>query len=128
MRRKLMCMAGAGLAFGSLLLSGCGDMKARQLWPFGGDTAQVRARTPVNATEYLCAAGKRFHVRTLEDGAAVWLILPERELRLEKIGAESGLRYARGNTVLDLGSNGAMLKDGAVVSFAGCKTSSSEPK
>jgi hypothetical protein len=128
MQRKLMYKAGAGLACVSLL-AGCGDMNmnVKQLWPFGGNTAQERPRTPVNATEYQCAAGKRFFLRTLE-GGAVWLILPEREFRLEKLGPDSATRYVKGNTVLDLNGSDATIKDGTVVSYTGCKTASSETK
>jgi len=128
MQRKLRFIAGTGLACCSLLLSGCGDMKVKQLWPFGGDTAQGRTRTLLNATEYQCAAGKRFHLRTLEDGASVWLILPERELRLEKTGTDPAKRYAKGSTLLDLGGNEATLKEGALVSFTGCKAAAGDSK
>ncbi|MCX7166361.1 MAG: MliC family protein [Rhodocyclales bacterium] len=128
MQRKLMRMTGAGLACIPLLLAGCGEMNVKKYLPFGGDAVQERPRTPANATEYQCAAGKRFYVRTLEGGAAVWLILPERELRLEKRDAESGLRYGNGIALLEINGSDATLKDGATVSFAGCKTASSDPK
>ncbi|MDP2811993.1 MAG: MliC family protein [Rhodocyclaceae bacterium] len=127
MQRKLMRMTGTGLACISLL-AGCGEMKVKQLWPFGGETAPERSRTPANATEYQCAAGKRFYVRTLDGGAAVWLILPEREVRLEKLGADGGTRYGKGSTVLEINGSDATLKDGAAVSFAGCKTAGSDTK
>jgi hypothetical protein len=81
----------AGLAC-VVLLAGCGEVNVRKYLPFGGDPIQERSRTPANATEYQCAAGKRIYVRTLEGGAAVWLILPERELRLERIGTENSIR------------------------------------
>ena len=86
MQAKLAGMAGIGLAAAALLLSGCGDMNLKKYNPFGGDPVQERSRTPANATEYQCAGGKRVYVRTLEGGQAVWLILQERELRLERIG------------------------------------------
>ena len=126
MQRKPMYMTGAWLA-AVALLAGCGEIKVKQFWPFGSDTVQERSRTPANATEYQCAAGKRFYVRTLE-GGAVWLILAERELRLEKLGTDGGTRYGKGATVLELNGNEATLKDGAMASFAGCKSASSDPK
>ena len=94
-------------------------MKPR-IWPFGGAEPQERSRTPANATEYQCAAGKRFYVRTLEGGAAVWLILPEREVRLNKLGAGAEMRYSNGIAVLELNGNDARLTDGAAA-FADCK-------
>ena len=117
MQRRLMGIGGASLILVSLLLPGCGGAK---LWPFGSDTVQERSRTPANATEYKCAGGKRFFVRTLEGGAAVWLILPEREVRLDKLGTDSGLRYGNGSAVLEINGNEASLKDGAAISLSGC--------
>ncbi len=113
-----MGSAGASLIVVSLLLPGCGGVK---LWPFGSDTVQERSRTPANATEYQCAGGKRFFVRTLEGGAAVWLILPEREVRLDKLAAGSGTRYGNGIAVLEISGGEASLTDGTAVSLTGCK-------
>ncbi|MCK9380383.1 MAG: MliC family protein [Sulfuritalea sp.] len=123
MQRKLMRMSGAGLACIPLLLAGCGEMNVKKYLPFGSDTVEARSRTPVNATEYQCAAGKRFYVRTLDGGAGVWLILPEREVRLDKLG--SGSRYSNGIAVLEINGNEATLQDGATSSFSGCKAASS---
>jgi hypothetical protein len=97
----------------SLLLAGCGGVS---LWPFGSDKPQER-RTPANATEYQCNAGKRFYVRYL-DGAA-WVILPEREFRLNK--SETAGRYSNGATVLEAGEGEVTLREGSAVTYAGCK-------
>ncbi|MCX7157351.1 MAG: MliC family protein [Rhodocyclales bacterium] len=121
MQKGSMSIAGAGLAAVSLLLAGCGDMNVKKYLPFGDDTVQERSRTPPNSTEYQCAAGKRFYVRTLEGGAAVWLILPERELRLARLGSDT--RYSNGIAVLELNGNEATLTDGAASPFTGCKAS-----
>lgn len=121
MKSGLFRVTAAGLACVALL-PGCGTVK--QYWPFGSDKPQERSRTPANATEYQCAGAKRFYVRTLEGGAAVWLILPEREVRLDQRTTESGLRYGNGIAQLDLNGNEATLKDGAVVVYSGCKTGS----
>ncbi|MCK9388060.1 MAG: hypothetical protein M0Q22_06670 [Sulfuritalea sp.] len=102
------------------LLAGCGDMNVRKYLPFGGDTTPERSRTPANATEYQCAAGKRFYVRALDGGDAVWLILPEREVRLAKLGTAAG-HYSNGIAVLEISGNEAKLSDGAAA-FTGCKT------
>ena len=126
MQEKLMRITATGLACLPLLLAGCGDISVKKYLPFGGDAIQERPRTPSNATEYQCAAGKRFFVRTLDGGAAVWLILPEREVRLEKLGSDAPLRYGNGNAVLEINGNEATLKDGAAISFAACKTPGSQ--
>ena len=120
MQKKLTTTTGAALTCLSLL-AGCGDMNVKKYLPFTSDTPQERSRTPVNATEYQCAGGKRFYVRTLEGGAAVWLILPEREVRLDRLGAEGATRYSKGNTVLELNGDATRLSDGAAVSFSACK-------
>jgi len=121
MKSGLLHLKIAALA-GISLLAGCGEINVKKYLPFGDDsTIQDRPRTPANATEYQCAAGKRFHVRTLEGGAAVWLMLPEREVRLDRLGAEGGTRYSKGNTVLEISGSEARLSDGPAASFSGCK-------
>jgi hypothetical protein len=116
----------AGLAC-AVLLAGCGEINVKKYLPFGNDTVQERSRSPANAAEYLCAAGKRIYVRNLEGGAAVWLILPERELRLDRLGADTSTRYGKGNITLDLSGNAAAIKDGNTIPFLDCKTGVSEP-
>ncbi len=104
----------AVLALAPLLLAGCGGAS---LWPLGGATE--RSRTPANATEYRCAGGRVFFVRNLDAGA-VWLIAPDREIRLDKLpGAESG-RYGAGKVVLEISGESASLFD-PPAQFAGCK-------
>ena len=122
MQGKLIATVAASAA----LLAGCGEMKMK-VWPFGSDTIQERSRAPSNATEYQCAAGKRIYVRNLEGGAAVWLILPERELRLDRVGADNSTRYGKGNITLDLTGNLAAIKDGNIIPYLDCKTGVSEP-
>ena len=102
----------------AVLLSGCGGVK---LWPFGGETVQDRSRSPANSTEYQCSGGKRFYVRYLDSGGAAWLILAEREVRLDKVAAAAGTRYSNGITVLDVNGNEATLVGGTAAPFSGCK-------
>jgi membrane-bound inhibitor of C-type lysozyme len=123
MQKKLMGVACTGIA---LLLAGCGDMSLKKYNPFGDGNAPERSRVPPNATEYQCAGGKRLYIRMLDGGEAVWLILAERELRLERIG--SSQRYSKGNTVLSLNGNEAGFADGtATPPYTGCKTGGGEP-
>ena len=109
------------------LLAGCGDINVKKYLPFTGDAVQERSRTPANATEYQCAAGKRIYVRTLEGGAAVWLILPERELRLDRLAPDNSTRYGKGNVSLELIGNTLAIKDGNTIPYLDCKTGVSEP-
>ena len=102
-----------------LLMTGCGSVN---LWPFGSDTGPERSRAPANATEYQCDAGKRFYARYLDGGGAAWVILPEREFRLDKVAAASGTRYSNGSATLEVNGNEAALTDAPAISFTGCKS------
>ncbi|HEY8067885.1 MAG TPA: hypothetical protein VIF38_03255 [Burkholderiales bacterium] len=109
--------AAAALLFGPLpaLLAACGGIS---LNPFSEKESTGLDRRPANATEYVCQGGKRFYVRNLEAGA-VWLIAPDREIRLEKLaGGET--RYGVGRTVLEINGPDAMLAD-PPAQFAGCR-------
>lgn len=101
-------------------VAGCGSVNVN-VWPFGGEKVQDRSRPPANATEFQCQGGKRFHVRYLDNGSAAWVILPEREFRLDKTAAESGTRYGNGIAVLDINGSEASLADSSATSFANCK-------
>ncbi len=108
-----------------LIAVSAADCSGMRLWPFGDAQAQPRSRTPANATAYQCGAGKRFYVRSLDNGAAAWLILPEREVRLEKVpGAGNATRYSNGAAVLEINGNQATLTDGALA-FTGCSAAAS---
>jgi membrane-bound inhibitor of C-type lysozyme len=101
-----------------LLVSGCGSFS---IWPFGeSKSPSVAASGPENATEYRCDAGKSFHVRVLEAGKSVWLILPDRQVRLDKSSAAGDGRYTNGIALLSITSGGAELTDGPI-SYAACK-------
>lgn len=102
----------------SLLVSGCGSFS---VWPFGeSKSPSVAGRGPENATEYRCDAGKGFHVRLLEAGKSIWLILPDRQVRLDKSSGAGDGRYTNGIAVLRITSEGAELTDGPVA-YAACK-------
>ena len=71
----------AALACASLMLSACSSVS---LWPFGATPRADPTRAPAGATAYQCDGSKHFFVRYLDNGAAAWVILPEREFRLNK--------------------------------------------
>ena len=110
------------LACASLVLSACSSVNLT-LWPFGGDKEQDPSRSPAGATTYRCEGGKRLFVRFLDNGAAAWVILPDREFRQNKAAAASGTRYSNGSATLDVNDGGTTLADGATVTHAGCKAS-----
>jgi hypothetical protein len=99
-----------GVVCSALLAGGCGS-----LWPFGEGASEV-ARKPANTAEYRCDGGRAFYVRNI-DGGAVWLIAPDREIRLEKKGEAS---WGVGRVLLEISGPGATLVD-PPAQFTGCK-------
>ncbi len=106
----------AVIALAPVVLAACSTVK--DMLPFGEKESTELDRRPANATEYVCQGGKRFYVRNLEAGA-VWLIAPDREIRLEKL-ASGETRYGAGRTVLEISGSDAMLAD-PPAQFAGCR-------
>jgi hypothetical protein len=100
----------------ALLLPACGGFSVEKLWPFGEGGASEVSRKPANATEYRCDAGRTFYVRSIE-GGAVWLIAPDREIRLDR-KAEG--RWGTGRVELEITGQAAILND-PPVQFTGCK-------
>jgi hypothetical protein len=113
----------AVILLASAQLAACATVK--ELLPFGEGETTERSRKPANATEYLCQGGKRFYVRTL-DANAVWLIAPDREIRLEKLPGTTDTSYGAGRTVLEISGPGALLTDPPAL-FSGCKRADAKP-
>jgi len=107
--------------FCTVLLTGCGGFS---VWPFSEGGATEVSRKPSNATEYVCEGGKAFYVRNL-DGGAIWLIAPDREIRLEKLSDASGA-YGVGKVRLEIAAQSATLLD-PPAQFLGCKRAAATP-
>ena len=108
------------LVVSALLLAGCGGMR---VWPFGGDGSVDPSRGPELATRYRCAGGKSFYLRFLAGGEA-WVILPDREIRLDKVDGAAGRRFSNGRSTLDMAgadTTETTLRDGSAAVFADCK-------
>ena len=105
----------------SLLLAGCESMSMPSMPTFFGEKNLERSRVPVNSTAYQCAGGKSLYVRYLESGAAAWVILPEREFRLDRVAGEGATRYGSGKAVLAVNGDEVTLSDGPTVNYAACK-------
>ena len=102
----------------SLLVAGCESMGIASLL---GEKNLERSRVPANSITYQCQGGKRFYLRYLDNGAAAWVILPEREFRLDRVSADAGTRYGNGKAVLTVNGDEIALSDGPTVSYAACK-------
>jgi membrane-bound inhibitor of C-type lysozyme len=99
----------AAVAFAALAVTGCASLFS---------TKEIeRSRVPANATEYRCDAGRSFFLRRAD--ASAWIILPEREFRLDKAQG-AGERYASRVATLELKGDEATLVDGDL-RFDGCK-------
>lgn len=96
-------------------LSACGGFS---LWPFGGGEGDVRHSGPAGSTPYLCDKGRKFYVKQVDAGKAAWLILPDREILLNK--TDSGA-YSNSITTLLLEGEGAKLDDGYKHDYNDCK-------
>ncbi|MBE0625355.1 MAG: MliC family protein [Burkholderiales bacterium] len=110
----------AALACAMLLLAACSSISLDTL-PFSGTKERDTTRPPEGASVYLCEGGKRLFVRYLDNGAAAWVILPEREFRLDKTTADAGTRYSNGSSTLSVTDGAATLAEGAAATYAGCK-------
>ncbi len=128
MKSTISVVVTPAFVLAAVLLSGCGGggMSVGDLWPFGGGSGEL-SRIPANSTAYQCDGGKRFYLRSLDNGAAAWVILPEREFRLDKLPGEQGTRYGSGKAVLNVGEGAVSLSDGAALNFTGCRIPSAEP-
>ena len=110
----------AALVCATLLLGACSSVNL-DILSIGRAKEQDVSRTPAGATAYQCDANKRLFVRYLDNGAAAWIILPDRQFRLNKTTSASGSRYSNGNATLDIKDNAATLSDGATATHADCK-------
>lgn len=100
-----------------LTAAGCGTV--RDLNPFAEKTGTERDRRPANSTEYRCDQNKSFFVRQLEPGT-VWLIAPDREIRLGQLSKNGVERYGVGRIELEIRGEAATLID-PPAQFVGCK-------
>ena len=99
----------------AVLLAGCGGV---DLWPFGSSGTEL-SRKPTDSVEYQCSGGKVFYVRNLDAGA-VWLIAPDRQIRLERPEGTTGQLYTSGRVRLEITAQEVTLLDPPAV-FIGCK-------
>ena len=103
------------------LLAGCGGMS---LWPFESGSTEL-SRKPADATEYQCEGGKVFYVRNLDAGG-VWLIAPDRQIRLERPAGATEQVYTAGKVRLEIVAPNATLLD-PPAQFLGCKRADAKP-
>lgn len=113
----------SGLLLATGVLAGCSSV---EVWPFGEDTPVDRT-IPANSIEYQCAEGKRFYIRNLDKGSAVWLILSDREVALSKVEG-AGEKYSNGVSTLTIQDGTARLEETPTSIYADCKIPVPEKK
>ena len=111
MRSMALLLAAAAVTTG---LNGCSG----GWWPFRS-SAEQGVRLPADAVEYNCAQGKRLVVRHPVDGKSVWVMYPDREFRLDRVGAAE--QYSNGATTLIAGEGNVTLSAEGSTQFADCK-------
>ena len=109
----------------TILIGGCGGFNPASLWPFGDGVQGREPGPPPNALAYRCDANRSFYLRML-DGGAAWVILPEREFRLDKAAGAAG-RYGNGVATLEVNGDIATLNDGPGQAFTACRGPKAEP-
>jgi len=116
-RENTMSRTGIVIVALGLLLSGCSST-----WtPWGSSNQEQPRRLPDGAVEFDCAQGKKLIVRHAADGKSVWVMLPDREFRLDRIAASSAERYSNGPSTLGVESDGITLDVDGTRQFTDCK-------
>lgn len=118
MKARNSIAAAPALALLALCIAGCESLSIPNLM---GEKNLERSRVPANSITYQCDGGKRFYLRYLDNGAAAWVILPEREFRLDKVAGEAGNRYGNGKAVLSVNGDDVSLSDGPTANYTACK-------
>ena len=103
-------------AVACLALAACSTIA--NLTPFGSGPSE-RTIAPPDGTEYRCVGGKFFYMRYMDSNASAWVILADREFRLDRQGSAG--RYTNGAAVLTVEGDTLALTDGPANSFSACK-------
>jgi hypothetical protein len=80
---------------------------------------------PEDAIKYQCANNESFYLRYLEENNAVWVILKNREFRLDRIESENK-SYANNTTTLDIKGSNAIIKVDASILYKKCQNNYEE--
>lgn len=87
------------------------------LWGGGGPKELPRVRD--DAVAMSCDAGKTLLVRMEPGGKSAWIILPDREFRLDLVPGDT--RYSNGRTTLIVKGDQVSVEEGGASSFANCR-------
>ena len=76
--------------------------------------------SPKNSIQFECAENKVFYLRYLEEKNAVWIILDDREFRLEKI-LDQDNKFSNSMSNLEINPENTILNTSAKTSYEQCK-------
>lgn len=85
---------------------------------FSNEVGEINTR-PEDSIEYNCEKKKSFFLFYLNDKQSVWVILPDREFKLNKID-ESNQIYSNNITTLEISSEQAQIKLGEDIIYGQC--------
>lgn len=111
-----MRRSGIAAAALAVLLGGC----AGSWLPWGHSDREQPRRLPEGAVELDCAQGRKLLVRHFADGKSAWIILPDREFRLDRAPGPAE-RYTNGATTLSVDGDASSLDIDGSRQYADCK-------
>ena len=76
--------------------------------------------SPENSIQFTCNQNQTFFLRYLEDKNAVWIILDNREVRLEKELVNDN-KYSNGKTVLEISEDNISITSNEKFIYKQCK-------
>jgi len=76
--------------------------------------------TPKDTTKFQCANNEFFYIKYLDENNAVWVILKDREFRLDKIEGENRT-YVNSTTNLDINEGNAVIKVDSSILYEECQ-------
>tara|TARA_B100000795_G_C22578551_1_gene352896 strand:+ start:232 stop:681 length:450 start_codon:yes stop_codon:yes gene_type:complete len=80
---------------------------------------------PEDSIKYQCANNESFYLRYLEENNAVWVILKNREFRLDRIESENK-SYANNTTTLEIKGSNAIIKVDTSILYKKCQNNYEE--
>ena len=106
-----------------ILLSSCSSLsidkeKISNILSWESDTSEDFS--PKNSIQFKCAENKVFYLRYLEEKNAVWIILDDREFRLEKI-LDQDNKFSNSMSNLEINPENTILNMSAKTSYEQCK-------
>ena len=107
-----------------ILTSSCSSLsidkeKIKKLVSFDYEEVNL---TPEDTTEFQCANNEIFYLRYLEENNAVWVILKDREFRLDKNdGGNDTYTYTNSTISLDINEDSAVIEIDSPTLYEECQ-------